>query len=420
MKPISLFLFLLPVPLSFAAESAAVPVSTLVNEIASSNPELAFYEAELAASRSVARSATALNDPELSLDAGRKRVRAADGTLAGEGAAWTVSLTQTFEWPGRLALRKSIANRQVALAELGLARFRSALTARAAQLAHGVYAANAKSEAIHEVAERFTALKETFLARDPAGLTPLLETRVIEAAELTLQRRATEAELALQAALLELNQLRGTAVDAPLRVAAAPLEFRDTPDRMSLLTAARANNFDYQIRRTELEQQGFAVQLAQNERYPSVSVRPFFSQEKAGDRETTVGLGVSLPIPVSGRSRSAVETAQSRQRQAEAAALVAQRNLEREVLTAAQTYQAKVAETRRSSAATLASYRDAAALADRHYRLGAVPIATYVELQKSYLDAVEALLDTQQEALAVGLQLQQLTGLELGPIAAQP
>jgi hypothetical protein len=45
-------------------------------------------------------------------------------------------------------------------------------------------------------------------------------------------------------------------------------------------------------------------------------------------------------------------------------------------------------------------FREAADLADRHYRTGAVPIATYVELQNSYLDAVEALLDTQRETLA--------------------
>jgi len=57
-------------------------------------------------------------------------------------------------------------------------------------------------------------------------------------------------------------------------------------------------------------------------------------------------------------------------------------------------------------------FRKAAALADRHYRLGAVPISTYVELQKQYLEAVEALLDTRREALETGQQIQLLTGLE--------
>ena len=50
-------------------------------------------------------------------------------------------------------------------------------------------------------------------------------------------------------------------------------------------------------------------------------------------------------------------------------------------------------------------------MADRHYRLGAVPIATYIELQMTYLDAVEALIDTEREAIEAGLKLQLLTGL---------
>ena len=60
------------------------------------------------------------------------------------------------------------------------------------------------------------------------------------------------------------------------------------------------------------------------------------------------------------------------------------------------------------------------ALYARHYRTGAVPIATYVELQNSYLDAVEALLDTQSETLAAGLKVQQLTGIELNPVEIKP
>lgn len=55
-------------------------------------------------------------------------------------------------------------------------------------------------------------------------------------------------------------------------------------------------------------------------------------------------------------------------------------------------------------------FQEAAELADRHYRLGAVPVSTYVELQKQYLDAVEGLLDTKREALEAAIQLEVLTG----------
>src|SRR4051812_35109526 len=208
MKPIlPLILCGLTLLVSLRAEDAPVTLDALVAEITARNPELKFYEAEIVAAKSAARFSATQADPEISLDLGHKRVRDLTGALAGEGTAWSVSVTQTFEWPGRLALRKAIAGRQVDLAELGLSRFRAAVTARAGTLAFGLHAANEEAAAIREVAERFAALKETFLSRDPAGITPLLETRVIEASELTLQRRATEAELSLHAALLELNQL---------------------------------------------------------------------------------------------------------------------------------------------------------------------------------------------------------------------
>ena len=61
-------------------------------------------------------------------------------------------------------------------------------------------------------------------------------------------------------------------------------------------------------------------------------------------------------------------------------------------------------------------FKEAAALADRHYRVGAVPIATYIELQKQYLEAVEALLSTKREALEGGQELQRLTGLDFNAV----
>jgi cobalt-zinc-cadmium efflux system outer membrane protein len=402
--------------LTTAALPAAEPVSldALVTQIVAQNPELAFYHAEIAAARAGQRAAGTRADPELSLSAGRKRVHDAAGFLAGEGTAWSVSLAQTFEWPGRLALRKSIANRDLALAELGLARFQAALAARARSLACGLFAAQEKAAAAAEVADRFRELKETFLAREPAGLTPLLETRVIEAQELILQRRATEAALAASAARVELNQLRGLPPDDPLPVADASFALRPAPALDALLAAARENHFEFRARRLELEQQGFAVQLAHHERRPAFTVSPFVSRESAGDRETTFGLGLSVPLPVSGRGRAVADTAEARRRQAETAVLVAQRELERDVIAAAQTFAAKQAESARWAPGSAEKFRDAAALADRHYRLGAVPLATYVELQSAYLDAVEALLDTQREALEAGLRLQLLTGLDLG------
>jgi cobalt-zinc-cadmium efflux system outer membrane protein len=400
------------------AEEPPAPIAfhALVAEIVSNNPELKFYEAEIDAAKAGRRSAGLLADPELSVEAGRKRVREPSGILAGEGTAWSVSLTQTFEWPGRLALRKSIANRQIELAELGLARFRAALEARARVLAYSLHVSAEKSSATKEVAARYQTLRELFLARDPAGITPLLETRVIEAQELALKRRATEAELVAQSALVELNQLRGVAFDAPVRSASGQMVFQSSPPLDQLLAAAREKNFEFRMKRVELEQQGLEVSLARNDRYPAVSVSPFYSQEKAGDRESVFGLGVSVPLPVTKRARAGIDLAEARRRQAETALLVAQRAMERDVITVFQTFNAKLAATTDWKPDSAEKFREAAELADRHYRLGAVPLATYVELQGAYLEAVEAILDTKREALEAGQQLQLLTGLDFNVV----
>ena len=396
---------------SRAAESNPtdqVSLDALVSDVLAHNPELNFYRAEIAAAKGERRTAGTLVNPEVSATLGNKHVSG-----FGDGAAWSVSAQQTIEWPGRVPLRKAIANQQIRLAELGLAQFNAALTARTRALAVTLFAAQEKAAATREVAARFQSLREVLVQRDPAGLTPTLETRIIEATELTLHRRTSEATTAEQAALLELNQLRGQQLTEMVKVQRPALRLPAAPNTDSLLAAALTNNFELQMRRAELEQQGFKVSLAKNERNPAFSVGPYLSQERTGDRETQVGIGVTVPLPLWNRNKGGIETAAARQQQAATSLLVTQRQIERQVAEQAMRYQAKLTEMGKWRADSITKFQEAAALADRHYRLGAVQIATYVELQKQYLEAVEALLDTKTEALEAGQQLELLTGLSL-------
>jgi cobalt-zinc-cadmium efflux system outer membrane protein len=397
----------------------SVSVDSLVQQILTSNPELKFYEAEIVAAKGDLRSAATWSNPELSASIGQKRVRSA-GALS-DGTAWSVSVRQTFEWSGRIALRKAIANQQVKLAALGLAQFRTALAARARVLAYQLFAAQEKAAASREVAERFAALREVLVQRDTAGLTPVLETRIIEATALTVQRHASEDEVSAQAALLELNQLRGQPWEQTLKVEAADFAFGEPPDLPALISAAQTNNFELQLRKAELEQQGFRVSLARNEQMPAVSVGPYLSKESAGDSETQFGIGVSMPLPLWNRNTGKIAAEEARRTQAETSMLVAQRTVERQVAEKAMTFRAKLAEITKWRSDSVQQFKEAAALADRHYRVGAVPISTYVELQKQYLEAVQALLDTRKEVLEAGQDLERLTGLEFGAVrAVQP
>ena len=385
-----------------------VALDALVVEVLGRNPELNFYRAEIVAAKGERRTAGTVANPEVSATLGNKHVSG-----MGDGVAWSVSAQQTIEWPGRIPLRKAIANHQIKLAELGLAQFKAALVARARSLVVTLFAAQEKAAVTREVADRFQSLREVLVQRDPAGLTPTLETRIIEATELTLHRRASEAATAEQAAVLDLNQLRGQPWTQKTKVQRPTLNLPPALNVESLFAAALTNNFELQMRRAELEQQGFKVSLTKNERNPSFSVGPYLSQERTGDRETQIGLGVTVPLPLWNRNKGSIETAEARQQQAATSILVTQRQIERQVAEKAMRYQAKLTEMGKWRPDSIEKFQEAATLADRHYRLGAVPISTYVELQKQYLEAVEALLDTKTEALEAAQQLEVLTGISL-------
>lgn len=392
-------------------DTNAATLDALVADALEKNPELRFYAAEISAAKAGRKTAGLFANPEFNGSVGQKSVRGAG--LSAEGVAWSVSVVQPFEWPGRIGLRKAIANRDVELAELGLGRFRVALTGRVRAVAFGLFAAQEKAVAAREVAERFQTLREVLVQRDPAGLTPLLETRVIEATELTMQRKASEATLATQAALLELNQLRGMAPTAHLAVPSTHLAFRPAESMETLVALARTNNFELRLRAVELAQQGFRVELAKNERFPALSVGPSISEERAGDRERIIGVGMSVPLPFWNRNKGNIETAIARQMQAEVSLNITERDIQRKVVEAALTYETKLREMAKWRPDSVQHFKEAAELADRHYRLGAVPISTYVELQKQYLEAVEGLLDTKKEALDAAQRLELLTGLPL-------
>lgn len=391
----------------------------LVRQALAQNPEVNFYAAEIAAAKGSLKTAATIRNPELNAQAGYKNARDKSGNTLGDGATWAISVQQPFEYPGRIALRKAIAQGDVDLAALHLEQFRLTLAARVRSLAYSVLIAQEKSAAAREVSERLDELGKVLAQREPAGITPVLETRIIEANALTLQRQRREAALTFTTTLVELNQLRGRPANAALRISGSGFEF--VPVSLpTLLGAARANGFDIRIRQAELAQQGFKVALSKNERYPAVAIGPFYSQENAADKEQQVGIGFSLPLPFWDRNAGNILTSQARQQQAEASLLTTEREVERRVAQAAATYQSKRDEIEKWQTETVAKFRETAELADRNYRLGGVPVSVYVETQKQYLEVIAAVHDMKKEALQAAQELEILTGLKLYQSKARP
>ncbi len=400
--------------LSLLAAEPKPPAPTtldgLVAQALAENPELKFYEAEIAAAKGERKAAGAWANPEIAGELGRKRVR---GDVSAEGTAWAVSVQQTFEWPGRISLRKAIADRSVQLAEAGLEQFRAALATEVRRKGYTLFAAQRREAAAAEVAVRGEELVATLVQREPAGVAPLLETRAIEASVIKLRRAASEGAQQAQEALFELNQLRGRAIGERIVIADVTPTFAELPGVDELIRSAARKNFELRQREIELTQQGFKVRLSENEAWPSITVGPQFSQEKAGEKESVAGLGVSVPLPLWNRNTGNIAAAKARELQAQTSLQLAQRDIERKLRTHVADYALHRKEMARWNPKIAEQLREAATLADRHYRLGAVPLATYLEVQSSYLEALEAIYATQADALNALAELELLTGTKL-------
>jgi outer membrane protein, heavy metal efflux system len=396
---------------SSVAPSHTTPAA-LVRQALANNPELKFYGAEIAAAKGTVKTAGTIRNPELNTEAGYKNARDNFGGPSGEGAAWSVSVNQTFEYPGRIALRKAIAKGDVNLAELHLQQFRLTLAARVRTLAYSISIAKERSMAAREVADRFQALSDVLAQRPPAGVTPLLEARIIDGNTLNFRRQEREAVLAAKTTGAELNQLCGRPADATLQVSAGELNLLKM-SLQTLVAAARANAFDIRIRQRELAQQGFKVSLARNERFPAIAVGPYYSQENAADKEQRAGIGISLPLPLWDRNTGNIETSKAREEQAQASLFATQREVERRVTQSAATFEAKREQIAKWQTDTVATFRQAAELADRHYRLGAVALPVYVETQRQYFEIVGALQEMKKDALQAAQELEILTSVKL-------
>ena len=91
-----------------ATATNGVAIESLVAEALAQNPELNFYRAEIAAAKAGRRSAGLWSNPEVNGTVGRKTSTERSGGLSAEGVAWSVSVVQPFEWPGRIGLRKAM------------------------------------------------------------------------------------------------------------------------------------------------------------------------------------------------------------------------------------------------------------------------------------------------------------------------
>ena len=394
-----------------AQQATPLSIDALARNVVANNPERRFYVEQIRFAGVERDASDRLPDPELSVQFGERSASdVVTGAPTGSGPTYAVSIMQPIDFAGRGALRQAIAEHQIALARIGLAQFDAILASRARSLGYALFAADQKAAAARDVAARMRSLAKMMAEREPAGPGPALDAAILEAAAITAERNATVADAEAIALVYELNQLRSAPLSARIRIARfdVPLPALPPVDRMA--QDVGINNFELQSLRAQSQQQGLRVDLARKSRVPMVAVGPYYDHAKSDIRETNVGVRLTTTLPLWNSQAAGVAQEEGRQTQADVALVAARRRIVRQVYEQAALYETK----RRALAGWPSSVSDkfaaAATAADNQFRQGAIPIATYVEMQRQYLDALTAVLDTTRQALEASLQLRALNG----------
>lgn len=394
-----------------AQDATAMSLDRLAQDVVANNPERQFYQRQIETAGIERSAAGRWADPEAVVEFGQRSANDRNtGALLGDGQTYAVSVVQPIEFGGRIALRRAIAERQLDLAKIGLQQFDATLVGRARSLGYALFAADQKAAVARTVAARMRDLARVIVSRDPAGPAPRLEAASLQGGAITAERTAALADAEANTALYELNQLRGAPFAARIRIIRPDMSLPDLPAGASLAADATANNFELKSLRAQFGQQGLRVNLARKSRIPIVGIGPYYDRARSDIRETNYGVRLSTTLPLWNRQAGEVAAEQGRQAQVNATLVNAERRIARDVFDQAAQYEAKRAALGKWAGNTPQTFAEAAQDADRNYRLGAIPLSTYMQMQQSYIEATNAVLDTRREALEALLQLRALNG----------
>ncbi len=399
----SRFFFLLGTILASAsviAETRPEPLTLadVVTAAAARHPSIAALEAEIRAASARSQQAGVRPAPEVSTGLGYK------DTETDTGYAVDVELAFPIERSGKRESRLGVAESELRLAEVALEQQRRDIELQVRTLAYEYLTASADAEIAREIAERSRAMIDLLKQRPTAGPVILLELRVIEGSLVEFQKSAREFETQRDVARSSLNVLLG-------RPEGDSLWLTDPPDSpapvidFATLEKSLEKQPSMMRRLADMERTTHEARAAALEAEPDVRVGPFLSREEAGEVETTVGLVLSMPLTWGDRRRGAIQAAHA-QRERAAAELEAERLAARgDLARHLRLYASAVAQVEALPVSLVDSLHDAADLADRQYRLGAIPVQLFLDMQREFLSVQLLRHNARLEAMKMAAKL---------------
>ncbi|MBE2205858.1 MAG: hypothetical protein IAE94_16125 [Chthoniobacterales bacterium] len=310
----------------------------LVREALQNNPELRFYEKQVAG-----------------------LPKATPGELP--------MIVRPLAFPSQEAFRSAVLNLDAGLARLYLEEFRFVLGGEVKLKAMEYQAASETAGVAHDLAARITALVKILEDRPTAGVESLIERRILEGVALPFIRQATESSLQVSLLRAELNGLLGRPADTALTVAGS---FEPIPEQMP---ESSKNPLLLKIREAQIQRGLLGVEAVGT--VEAFSVGGWFTREGLGSYDAISG--ITRPGSTSGGTSA--ET-QARLMTDARTKLADEGDRRRLAVNAAREILKSIPPT------LIENLRKASDLAERQYRMGSLEVNLLLETHRGYLDAL--------------------------------
>ena len=374
------------------------------------NPDIRVLAADIASARGEVTTVKTWQNPDISMAPGFKTVRdTSDTQFHGD-----FGLEQTFEWPGKRALRRAVAEKNVSMRQLALERFCSQL---AIQVRRAYFTLIATREVVTLREQRLTLSKsfvEAAKKKVEGGYAPEFEATKAEMEVVTAQKSRREAQAQYEAASVRLNTLMGRNPAESLAVTGTLDNGGALPDQSALLAQALTKNPAIKIQEAEAERTGLSLQSIRKSRLPDFKVGPNLEYTR---NEQIAGFGFSLPLPLWDNKKGEIATATAAQEKALAELEKLRREILGDVTTASQNFIAakeSLAFDKPALREKLKSSLDAAA---QSYSEGRTPLLLYLELQRSCFDTQADYFDTLKQLFEARAALESAVGVSLDQLS---
>jgi cobalt-zinc-cadmium efflux system outer membrane protein len=338
-----------------------------------------------------------LPNPTLDLEAGT-------GALTGSSAesTFSVGISQEFLLAGKRSKRLALAERELDLYRYQLADRERLVREEVSTVFYDVVLAEKRLI----LADRFIALNRKLLevskARLAAGDIPELEMNLIKVELARSEASRIEVAKVLNQSQEKLATITGLPVGEQYRVSGT---FHSITTRSKALSdlkkLALAQRPDMHALEAERGRGAAAVRLARAERVPNLTVglalwRDTRAMNIGGlegtDKAYTMGMKLSIPIPVFDHNQAGVQEAQARYSSAESRLSNAIRNVEREVETAYASCLSSEKILLLYHADIIPQLEENLSLTEEAWRLGEVGILGVIQEQKKFFEVSDSYL----------------------------